>query len=153
VLCSPSISKIDVPDPVLTGNVLTYTLTYQNGGPAQATNVVITDVVPLSTTYQTCTPAAICSQSGGLVTWTLSSLAANTSGQLKLGVIVDSDLETGDIITNDDYGIKSDQTDFAAPAGQPASTVMRRSSMSILLSMPTAMACTTAVTARWAASP
>ncbi|MGD1993927.1 MAG: hypothetical protein PVI59_12100, partial [Anaerolineae bacterium] len=58
-----SITKSGAPDPVLTGHSITYTLQYANDGPGEATHVVITDVVPMSTTYNvgSCepTPCAI----------------------------------------------------------------------------------------------
>ena len=41
-----SVAKSDSPDPVIAGNVLTYTITVANAGPANAKNVVITDVLP-----------------------------------------------------------------------------------------------------------
>jgi len=41
-----SVSLTDSPDPVLAGGVLTYTITVQNAGPNNATNVVITNYLP-----------------------------------------------------------------------------------------------------------
>jgi uncharacterized repeat protein (TIGR01451 family) len=41
-----SVTKTDSPDPVTAGSELTYTLTVQNSGPADAPNVVLTDSVP-----------------------------------------------------------------------------------------------------------
>ena len=110
-----TISKDDYPDPVLTGNPLIYTLSYANSGPAEATNVIITDVVPLNTTYAGCS-GAVCSMSSGIVTWNLGTVAAFSSGAVQFTVIVDNLLPNGTILSNDQYGILSDQTYFLAGA-------------------------------------
>ena len=47
-----TVSKSASPDPVFAGQPIVYTIAYANDGTAEATNVVITDTVPLSTTYQ-----------------------------------------------------------------------------------------------------
>jgi len=41
-----SITKSDSPDPVIAGNILTYTITVSNGGPNGALNVVVSDSLP-----------------------------------------------------------------------------------------------------------
>jgi uncharacterized repeat protein (TIGR01451 family) len=45
-----SITKTDAPDPVLSGNTLTWTITVSNLGPSPGENVVVTDAVPASVT-------------------------------------------------------------------------------------------------------
>lgn len=52
-----SITKTDSPDPVLSGNNLTYTITVDNIGPNNATNVEISDPLPGGTTFVSCVPA------------------------------------------------------------------------------------------------
>ncbi|HLF90345.1 MAG TPA: SdrD B-like domain-containing protein, partial [Anaerolineales bacterium] len=113
-----SISKSDSPDPVLTGNDLVYTLHYANTGPASATNAIITDTVPMSTTYQSCSGGSSCNENSGIVTWNLGAIPANSSGDVFLTVRVDDFLATGTVITNDDYGLKSDQSGFVAGAAE-----------------------------------
>jgi uncharacterized repeat protein (TIGR01451 family) len=46
-----SIAKVDDPDPVTAGAVLTYTLSITNSGPDPATAVVVTDSLPVDVTY------------------------------------------------------------------------------------------------------
>jgi uncharacterized repeat protein (TIGR01451 family) len=60
------------------GDTITYTITYSNDSPVTVTNAVITDSVPNGTTYVSCgsSPVVPCSQAGGVVTWTIGSLAA-----------------------------------------------------------------------------
>lgn len=47
------ITKVDSPDPVIAGNLLTYTITVTNAGPSTAQNVKITDPIPAGTTFVT----------------------------------------------------------------------------------------------------
>ncbi|HVE65871.1 MAG TPA: DUF11 domain-containing protein, partial [Thermoanaerobaculia bacterium] len=52
-----SVTKTDSPDPVLSGNNLTYTITVDNIGPNNATSVEISDPLPGGTTFVSCAPA------------------------------------------------------------------------------------------------
>ena len=65
------------PVPVNAGNNLTYTLFITNNGPSQATNVTISDTLPVSVTYLSSNAA--CGNSLGLVTCALASLGAGAS--------------------------------------------------------------------------
>ena len=47
-----SVTKADSPDPVLSGQPLTYTLTVHNDGPASAPSVSLTDTLPAGVTYR-----------------------------------------------------------------------------------------------------
>jgi uncharacterized repeat protein (TIGR01451 family) len=119
-----SVSKSDSPDPVLAGNELVYTLHYVNTGTAEATNVTITDNVPTNTTYQSCSGGITCSESGGVVTWNMGTVASNSSGDVTLTVLVSDTLETGTVLINDTYGLSSDQSGFIA--GAPETTTVNR---------------------------
>jgi len=118
-----TISKTDSPDPVLTGNLLTYKIIYANTGPSEATNVVITDTVPTNTTYDpdSCSGGNSCSENGGVVTWILGTVSAsgqvNSSGEVIFSVLVKTELETGTVITNGTFGIVSAQTNYLAGVG------------------------------------
>src|SRR5207249_734668 len=50
-----SISKTDSPDPVNAGSNITYTISYSNTGNANATGAVITDTVPVNTSFVSAT--------------------------------------------------------------------------------------------------
>jgi len=92
------VSKTDSPDAVVAGNNLTYTLTFRNNGPSAAQGVVISDTIPVNTTflavnppvgYSCAAPAAgagnpaviTCSPPGG-------ALAAGAIAEIKLTVKV-----------------------------------------------------------------
>ncbi|MDQ3012735.1 MAG: DUF11 domain-containing protein, partial [Acidobacteriota bacterium] len=48
---SVSGTKVDVPDPVIAGNLLTYTITGTNNGPSAALNFMISDPLPVGTSF------------------------------------------------------------------------------------------------------
>jgi uncharacterized repeat protein (TIGR01451 family) len=46
-----SITKVDSADPIMAGSQLTYTITVNNAGPATATNVQVTDTLPVDVSF------------------------------------------------------------------------------------------------------
>ncbi|MGD8487718.1 MAG: SdrD B-like domain-containing protein [Anaerolineae bacterium] len=116
-----AISKRDAPDPVLAGRSITYTLSYTNAGSAAATGVVITDAVPMSTTYQTCSGGSVCGVVGDVISWTLGTVPSQTSGTVSFSVRVSDTLATGTLIRNEEYGIVAEQTD---PVSGPSVTTL-----------------------------
>jgi len=90
------------------GNSVTYTVTVTNSGPATATNVQITDLVPGGVTYQsyTATQGSYSSVSG---LWTVGTLANGASATLTITVTVNAGT-AGSTITN---------TATITAAGQP----------------------------------
>jgi uncharacterized repeat protein (TIGR01451 family) len=110
-----TVSKSASPDPVFAGQPIVYTIAYANIGTADAKNTVITDTLPVNTTYQSCSGAP-CSTSGGVVTWQVGSVPENSNGTVSFTVMVDGSLPKGSVIHNDDYGIVADQTYFLAGA-------------------------------------
>ncbi|OGI22163.1 MAG: hypothetical protein A2808_04030 [Candidatus Moranbacteria bacterium RIFCSPHIGHO2_01_FULL_55_24] len=52
------ITKIDDQDPIISGNILTYTLTAKNNGVNPATDVVVTDTLPVNFQLMSVTPGA-----------------------------------------------------------------------------------------------
>ncbi len=81
------------------GDLLTYTITYDNGGDADASTVVITDVLPPRTTFVSASNGA--SLIGGTVTWPLGDVASGSSGSVTLVVRLDEVFPNGaTVITN-----------------------------------------------------
>ncbi len=81
--------KSDSPDPVQSGNALTYTLAIKNNGPATATNVVVTDTLPGAVSFVSSTPGApTCTQSSGVLTCNLGNLSASTTTTVTVRVTV-----------------------------------------------------------------
>ena len=75
------IAKSDSPDPVIAGNTLTYTVLVTNNGPADATGVVLTDVLPAEVTFVsgTLSNGGSVAQNAGTVTGTIGNLANGAS--------------------------------------------------------------------------
>ena len=73
-----AITKTDAPDPVVTGNDLTYTLTVTNSGPNAAANVTITDTLPGGVTFVSATG---CTNPSGTVTCVIGTLGNGANAQ------------------------------------------------------------------------
>ncbi len=96
-----SIEITDDRDPVRAGEELTYTLTITNHGPADAENVVVTNVAPASDSRRF---TATC-QSGPSqpITCDIGTLANNATAQIDITIRVDAATvksATGDVISN-----------------------------------------------------
>ena len=82
-----SLTKSDAPDPVLVGQPLTYTLTAQNAGPSSATSVQLSDTLPAGVTFNSATPSqGTCSQSAGVVTCPLGTIASGANATVSIVV-------------------------------------------------------------------
>ncbi len=95
-----SVTKSASPSPVQAGGLLTYTIAWGISGNEPAFGVTVSDTVPLSTTFVSCTGGLSCDESGGLVTWDLGDQYPPASGVLTLVVLVDSPLVSGTLIYN-----------------------------------------------------
>jgi uncharacterized repeat protein (TIGR01451 family) len=84
-----AITKTDAPDPVVAGQDLTYTIHVTNNGPADATNVVVTDTLPAGTTYLT---SSIVCTGGAVRTCNLGDLANGASTSFTITVKVAANL-------------------------------------------------------------
>ncbi len=77
----------DLPDPVVAGQGLTYTLVVSNQGPSDASGVVVTDTLPGEVVYSTANPSP---DGTDPLVWDLGSLAAGASQTLTVIVSVDA---------------------------------------------------------------
>lgn len=68
-----SVTIADAPDPATVGNNLTYTITASNAGP-YATNVTLTDVLPVGVSYVSATPSQGSCSGTATVTCTMGSV-------------------------------------------------------------------------------
>ncbi len=72
------------------GQIITYTLEFENLGLGLAQNVVITDTLPARTTFLGCTTTlGTCSESGGVVTVQVGDLQAGDFGSVDITVQLD----------------------------------------------------------------
>lgn len=82
--------------------VLNYTITYNNAGPGAALDAVLTDTLPISTTYLSCGGGLSCGYAppppgSGVVTFSLGTIISMTSGSVTVSVRVDPGAPTGTI--------------------------------------------------------
>ena len=97
------------PSPVQSGQDLTYTLTVNNSGALQLSDLVLTDTLPLNTTYASCSGADSCSLSGSTLTWNLASLDAGLTHSMILVVHVNAGLPMGTLLSNTAYSVTTGQ--------------------------------------------
>ena len=82
-----AITKTDSPDPVSSGQQLTYTLAVHNNGPSGAAGVTVTDTLPAGVTYNSATPSqGSCNLASGTVTCSLGSVANGGNASVSLVV-------------------------------------------------------------------
>ena len=90
-----SITKSDSPDPVPTGNKLTYSIPVTNDGPCNTTGVTMTDTLPSDVTFVSATlDQGTCSESSGTVTCNLGNLSSEDNATVTIVVTPNS---TGDL--------------------------------------------------------
>jgi uncharacterized repeat protein (TIGR01451 family) len=75
------------------GETLTYTITYQNTGSAQATNIVITDNIPTTPTYidNSATGNYTYDNENKILTWTIDSLESGANGSVSFQVMINNE--------------------------------------------------------------
>lgn len=85
------------------GDMVTYTLTFTNTGPASAFHVVLTDVIPallIDPVVVYASPEVLEPIAGITFAWTISDLLPGDSGIVQIRATVDPAAQTGDIILN-----------------------------------------------------
>ncbi|MDI6791344.1 MAG: OmpA family protein [bacterium] len=89
---------------LIPGDTITYTITVRNTGSDTADNISITDTIPTNTTYVSGSIKGgdVRDTSGlpGLLAWTIYTLAPNTEDSVTFQVMVNSIIDSGDMITN-----------------------------------------------------
>jgi len=84
---------------VLTGDLLTYTLTYSNTGNQAATGVIVTDTLLAGLDYVSASPGA--TQSGAYtVTWEIGDLLVNEARTLTVTARVRADVQPSSVVAN-----------------------------------------------------
>ncbi len=97
-----SITKSDSPDPIVTGQNVTYTLTVSNAGPSDSTGVTVTDTLPANLTFVSCnsTGGGTCGGSGNARTVSFTSIPAGGSATITFVATVNCNVANGTVITN-----------------------------------------------------
>ncbi|OGO29035.1 MAG: hypothetical protein A2Z16_00610 [Chloroflexi bacterium RBG_16_54_18] len=111
-----SVTKTDIPDPVVAGTNLTYTITATNNGPSTAPNVVVKDVMPAQVSMISFTPTQG-SCNGGVpgdplqpLTCNLDTLTNGGSATITVVVKVNPSTPEGTILVNNTV-VSSDHAD------------------------------------------
>lgn len=91
------------------GDLLTYNLTVSNPGSKALSGLVLSDPIPVNTTYESCSGGDTCSLSGGSAVWNLASLNSGASQSFVLNVRVGSGLAVGTLINNTGYQVQTTQ--------------------------------------------
>lgn len=85
-----AVTKIDDPDPVVAGGVLTYTIQVVNNGPSDAQDVVVSDDLDDETSFVSASPG--CNEVAGTVTCNLGTVANGAVVDITIVVTVAPDL-------------------------------------------------------------
>jgi uncharacterized repeat protein (TIGR01451 family) len=83
------ISKTDGVTTAKPGDTLTYTIDYENYGPAPAGQTTIVDTLPAGATFVSASNGGTLSGDGKTVTWNVGTVAAGAKGQVTLTVKLD----------------------------------------------------------------
>lgn len=110
-----TIVKTDANASVLAGGTVAYTLTYSNTGTRGASGVVITETVPLHTSFDasastagwTCTPD---NGAGSTCTFAVGTVEPGDTGDVTFAVVVDSPLPAGVTLIDNTASIDHDGT-------------------------------------------
>lgn len=110
---------------VTVGQPVTFTLNVSNAGPATATNVRVTDLLPPGLTFVSATPAGVYNSGSGV--WTVGTLASGTSASLQ----ITASLNTNAPVTNTAEITASDQRDPDSTPGNGVPTEDDQASVTV----------------------
>ncbi len=116
-----AISKIATPNPVPAGGLLYYTITVENLGDVEAAGVVVTDRVPINTTFSGASQGGRLTPDG-VVTWPPDDIGVGGQKVVTFAVRVDAVLAAGTQIVNDAYGAMS--SNAPSPSSEPVSVAV-----------------------------
>ncbi len=106
------VTKTDAQTTVSPGDMITYTISYENTSQTEdATGVVITDTIPSNASYVSSSDGGVFNVSTATVTWTIGNLAALESGTRTVTIKVNDTLLSGAVVLNR-VEIHGDQTDY-----------------------------------------
>ncbi len=92
--------KTSSPDPVVAGELVTYTLTTTNNGSSNALNVVVSDTLPSNLTAVATAPTGDCTVAGQTVTCTNPVLADGDTYVVTIQALVDESAGDGSQLSN-----------------------------------------------------
>jgi uncharacterized repeat protein (TIGR01451 family) len=92
--------KMDSPDPVRAGTNLTYTLQIKNTGTTSLTGIVLSDPLPVGTTFVSASGGGVADTGNRQVNWNIGNLAVGEERTVTLTVSVDKTLAQGQLIEN-----------------------------------------------------
>ena len=92
------VAKVDMTDPVYAGNTYFYQVSVTNTGPAQANNVVITDILPAHVVFEGASPG--CTYADGRVTCAAGDLAPGEWFGALINVRVPVTISDNTLVTN-----------------------------------------------------
>jgi uncharacterized repeat protein (TIGR01451 family)/MYXO-CTERM domain-containing protein len=83
-----AVTLTDVPDPVVSGGVITYAVAVSSSGPSPSGVVTVTDVLPAGTSFQSASGAGwTCVFAAGTITCTHAALAAGGTAPLTIALV------------------------------------------------------------------
>jgi len=122
------ITKTAYPDPVRGGGTLTYTLEVKNNGGIEATEVWISDRVPVNTVFSWASDGG--EETEGVVTWSIAELGAGETLERTMVVVVAEGLADGTEIENAEYGVECQEVPEGV-TGAVVTTTVREPVISI----------------------
>ena len=118
-----------VVSPAAPGDFIFYTLTYTNTGSYKATNALAYDTLPVNTSFSSCSGAP-CSESNGIVNWSLGEVPISTSRSVTMVVRVNPSAGTTSIVNNV-YSLSADRNVVNDNTPSAVSTSIVRPAISI----------------------